>query len=133
MAKAGIERLGLNENFIDLDFLPAIGQGIIAVQCRSDDKKTQTFLDRIKNFELLQMIEIERRIVRNLNATCNSALSISSKIDGEVFQTCIEIYGDNEIISEEFSSDLNSIDESIKIVVDNIIKKGGLKLLDENY
>ena len=45
----------------------------------------------------------------------------------------IEIYGDNEIISEEFSSDLNSIDESIKIVVDNIIKKGGLKLLDENY
>ena len=133
LAKAGIERLGLNENFIDLDFLPAIGQGIIAVQCRSDDKKTQTFLDRIKNFELLQMIEIERRIVRNLNATCNSALSISSKIDGKVFQTCIEIYGDNEIISEEFSSDLNSIDESIKIVVDNIIKKGGLKLLDENY
>ena len=133
LAKAGIERLGLNVNFIDLDFLPAIGQGIIAVQCRSDDKKTKTLLDQIKNFELLQMIEIERRIVRNLNATCNSALSIKSKIDGDEFQTCLEIYGDNEIISEEFSSDLNSIDESIKIVVDKIIEKGGLKLLDESY
>ena len=133
LAKAGIERLGLNVNFIDLDFLPAIGQGIIAVQCRSDDKKTKTLLDQIKNFELLQMIEIERRIVRNLNATCNSALSIRSKIDGNEFQTCLEIYGDNEIISEEFSSDLNSIDESIKIVIDKIIEKGGLKLLDESY
>ncbi len=133
LAKAGIERLGLNENYIDLDFLPAIGQGIIAVQCRSNDKKTKTLLDQIKNFELLQMIEIERRIVRNLNATCNSALSIRSKIDGDEFQTCLEIYGDNEIISEEFSSDLNSIDESIKIVIDKIIEKGGLKLLDESY
>lgn len=133
LAKAGIERLGLNVNFIDLDFLPAIGQGIIAVQCRSDDKKTKTLLDQIKNFELLQMIEIERRIVRNLNATCNSALSIRSKIDGDVFQTCLEIYGDNEIISEEFSSNLNSIDDSINIVIDKIIKKGGLKLLDESY
>ena len=133
LAKAGIERLGLNVNFIDLDFLPAIGQGIIAVQCRSDDKKTKTLLDQIKNFELLQMIEIERRIVRNLNATCNSALSIRSKIDGDEFQTYLEIYGDNEIISEEFSSNLNSIDDSIKIVIDKIIKKGGLKLLDESY
>ena len=133
LAKAGIERLGLNVNFIDLDFLPAIGQGIIAVQCRTNDKKTKTLLDQIKNFELLQMIEIERRIVRNLNATCNSALSIRSKIDGDEFQTCLEIYGDNEIISEEFSSDLNSIDESIKIVIDKIIEKGGLKLLDESY
>ena len=133
LAKAGIERLELNENYIDLNFLPAIGQGIIAVQCRSDDKKTKTLLDHIKNLELLQMIEIERRIVRNLNATCNSALSIRSKIDGDEFQTCLEIYGDNEIISEEFSSDLNSIDESIKIVIDKIIEKGGLKLLDESY
>jgi hydroxymethylbilane synthase len=133
LAKAGIERLGLNVNYIDLDFLPAIGQGIIAVQCRSDDKKTKNMLDQIKNFELLQMIEIERRIVRNLNATCNSALSIKSEIDRGIFQTCIEIYGDNKIISEEFSSDLNSIDESIKIIIDNIIEQGGLKLLDENY
>ena len=79
------------------------------------------------------MIEIERKIVRNLNATCNSALSIKSKIDDDVIQTYLEIYGDNEIISEEFSSDLNSIDESIKIVIDKIIEKGGLKLLNENY
>jgi hydroxymethylbilane synthase len=133
LAKAGIERLELNENYIDLDFLPAIGQGIIAVQCRSDDRETKKLLDNIKNNELLTMIGIERKIMRNLNATCNSALSISSKINGNTFETEIEIYGENQIISEKLISDLSSIDRSVKIIINKITEKGGLRLLDENY
>ena len=133
LAKAGIERLELNENYIDLNFLPAIGQGIIAVQCRSDDRETKKLLDNIKNNELLTMIGIERKIMRNLNATCNSALSISSKINGNTFETEIEIYGENQIISEKLISDLSSIDRSVKIIINKITEKGGLRLLDENY
>ena len=133
LAKAGIERLELNENYIDLNFLPAIGQGIIAVQCRSNDKKTKTLLDQIKNLELLKMIYIERKIIRHLNATCNSALSISSKINGDTFESNIEIYGEEEIISEKLISKFSDIDKSIKNVVNNIIERGGLSLLDENY
>jgi len=133
LAKAGIERLELNENYIDLNFLPAIGQGIIAVQCRSDDRETKNLLENIRNNELLTIIEIERKIIRSLNATCNSALSISSKINDDTFESEIEIYGENEIISEKLISDLNSIDRSIKMAINNITIKGGLKLLDENY
>tara|TARA_B100001989_G_scaffold13988_1_gene8748 strand:+ start:3213 stop:4091 length:879 start_codon:yes stop_codon:yes gene_type:complete len=133
LAKAGIERLELNENYIDLNFLPAIGQGIIAVQCRSNDRETKNLLENIKNNELLTMIEIERKIIRSLNATCNSALSISSKINDDTFESEIEIYGENEIISEKLISDINSIDRSIKMAINNITIKGGLKLLDENY
>lgn len=133
LAKAGIERLELNENYIDLNFLPAIGQGIIAVQCRSNDKKTKTLLDQIKNLELLKMIYIERKIIRHLNATCNSALSISSKINGDTFESNIEIYGEEEIISEQLISKFSEIDKSIKNIVNRITERGGLKLLDENY
>ncbi len=133
LAKAGIERLELNENYIDLNFLPAIGQGIIAVQCRSNDRETKNLLENIKNNELLTMIEIERKIIRSLNATCNSALSISSKMNDDTFESEIEIYGENEIISEKLISDISSIDRSIKMAINNITIKGGLKLLDENY
>ncbi len=133
LAKAGIERLELNENYIDLNFLPAIGQGIIAVQCRSNDKKTKALLDQIKNLELLKMIYIERKIIRHLNATCNSALSISSKINGDTFESNIEIYGEEEIISEQLISKFSAIDKSIKNIVNRITERGGLRLLDENY
>ena len=133
LAKAGIERLELNENYIDLNFLPAIGQGIIAVQCRSNDKKTKNLLDQIKNSDLLKMIYIERKIIRHLNATCNSALSISSKINGDTFESNIEIYGEEEIISEQLISKFSEIDKSIKNIVNRITERGGLRLLDENY
>ena len=133
LARAGLERLNLNENYIDLNFLPAIGQGIIAVQCRSNDTKTQTLLDQIRNNGLLKMIEIERKIVRNLNANCNSALSIKSRINDDICETDVEIYGEDVIISEKLISDLNNIDESIKILVTNIFEKGALKILDEDY
>ena len=133
LARAGLERLNLNENYIDLNFLPAIGQGIIAVQCRSNDTKTQTLLDQIRNNGLLKMIEIERKIVRNLNATCNSALSIKSRINDDICETDVEIYGEDMIISEKLISDLNNIDESIKILVMNIFEKGALKILNEDY
>ena len=133
LAKAGIERLELNENYIDLNFLPAIGQGIIAVQCRSNDKKIKTLLDQIKNLELLKLIDIERKIIRQLNATCNSALAISSQINGDTFESNIEIYGEEEIISEQLISKFSEIDKSIKNIVNRITERGGLKLLDENY
>ena len=133
LARAGLERLNLSENYIDLNFLPAIGQGIIAVQCRSNDTKTQTLLDQIRNNGLLKMIEIERKIVRNLNATCNSALSIKSRINDGICETDVEIYGEDMIISEKLISDLNNIDESIKILVMNIFEKGALKILNEDY
>ena len=90
-------------------------------------------MENIKNNELLTIIEIERKIIRSLNATCNSALSISSKINDDTFESEIEIYGENEIISEKLISDLNSIDRSIRMAINNITIKGGLKLLDENY
>ena len=133
LARAGLERLNLNENYIDLNFLPAIGQGIIAIQCRSNDTETRTLLDQIRNNGLLKMIEIERKIVRNLNANCNSALSIKSRINDDICETDVEIYGEDVIISEKLISDLNNIDESIKILVTNIFEKGALKILDEDY
>ena len=79
------------------------------------------------------MIEIERKIVRNLNATCNSALSISSKINGDTIESDIEIYGEEEIISEKLISEFSAIDKSIKNLVIKIKERGGLRLLDENY
>ena len=79
------------------------------------------------------MIEIERKIIRHLNATCNSALSISSKINGDTIESDIEIYGEEEIISEKLISEISAIDKSIKNLVTKIKERGGLRLLDENY
>ena len=79
------------------------------------------------------MIDIERKIIRHLNATCNSALSIISKINGDTIEIDLEIYGEEEIISEKLISEFNAIDKSIENLVTKIKQRGGLRLLDENY
>jgi hydroxymethylbilane synthase len=132
LARAGIERLQFNENYIDLNFLPAIGQGVIAIQCRSDDQKTKNKLSKIRNEELQQCIEIERYIVRRLDATCSSALSIKANLSNECLNVDLEIYGKETFLSKSISSEIGSQPEVLDKLIDEIISEGGLQLLNEN-
>lgn len=132
LAKAGIERLQFNENYIDLNFLPAIGQGVIAIQCRSDDQETKNKLSKIRNEELQQCIGIERYIVRRLDATCSSALSIKANLSNECLNVDLEIYGKETFLSKSISSEISSQPEVLNKLIDEIISEGGLELLNEN-
>ena len=133
LARAGIERLGFNENYIDLDFLPAIGQGVIAIQCRSDDQETKKILSKLKNEELDQCIEIERYVVRRLNATCSSALSIKANLLSNHFNVDLEIYGKEAFISKSISSERVYQKDALDKFIDEVLSEGGLELLNENY
>ena len=79
LAQAGIDRLNLNVNCIALDestFLPATGQGVIAIQCRREDKKIEDLCSKIANKSDIAALELERRIIMGLEADCNSAIGI---------------------------------------------------------
>ena len=132
LARAGIERLQFNENYIDLNFLPAIGQGVIAIQCRSEDQETKNKLSKIRNEKLQQCIETERYIVRRLDATCSSALSIKANLSNECLNVDLEIYGKESFLSKSISSEIGSQPEVLDKLIDEIISEGGLQLLNEN-
>lgn len=132
LARAGIERLQFNENYIDLNFLPAIGQGVIAIQCRSDDQETKNKLSKIRNEELQQCIETERYIVRRLDATCSSALSIKANLSNECLNVDLEIYGKETFLSKSISSEIGSLPKVLDKLINEIISEGGLQLLNEN-
>ena len=132
LARAGIERLQFNLDYIELDFLPAIGQGIIAIQCRSNDSETKKVLSQIRDKTLIQSIEIERYLVRALQATCSSALSVQSNIYGSDFDLDLEIYGRENFISKNFTGQLKNQTESLDNFINEIITEGGLEMLNEN-
>ena len=60
-------------------------------------------------------------------------VNTEKRINDGICETDVEIYGEDMIISEKLISDLNNIDESIKILVMNIFEKGALKILNEDY
>jgi hydroxymethylbilane synthase len=73
LAAAGLKRLGLNAAYAPLGFdvmIPAVGQGIIACQCREDDRETQTILAPINDPHTLACAEAERVFLRAMGGGC---------------------------------------------------------------
>lgn len=95
LARAGLERLGFSstDNQLSCDsgqfffeilpretFLPAGGQGIIALQIRADDQSTKAMLDPINDRETLLCLETERGFLRRLHADCNFPVGVLATI-----------------------------------------------------
>jgi hydroxymethylbilane synthase len=108
LARAGLERLGFSATNGELNFdrsrffleivseeifLPAGGQGIIALQIRADDERSKSVLDPINEGETLLCLQAEREFLRRLDADCDFPVGVfatinngTMKMRGQVFK-----------------------------------------------
>jgi len=97
LANAGLKRLGLDaENaLIKFEasefwaallprevFVPAGGQGVIAIQIRSDDEQLREMVGEISHFDTRLALRAEREFLRLLDADCNQPIGVFAHIDG---------------------------------------------------
>lgn len=83
MAKAGLDRLGISENVHPISkekFIPAAGQGAIAVECRSDDVETLELLKTLDDPKTRAEVETERAVLKHMNAGCSSPIGVNAEI-----------------------------------------------------
>jgi len=75
MAVAALQILGLTERIADVlpvaDFVPAVGQGCVAVECRVADDDTLAALATIDHAETRRAVEIERAFLGELGSGCS--------------------------------------------------------------
>jgi len=86
MARSGLERIGLASRiayeFSIQEMLPAVGQGIVAVECAADDWQTRRILSGIDDPAAHRSADAEREVLWVLNGHCNSPIAGFSTIDG---------------------------------------------------
>ena len=86
MARAGLERVGLANRiayeFSIQEMLPAVGQGIVAVECAINDWETRRILSRIDDLASHRSADAEREVLWVLNGHCNSPIAGFSTIQG---------------------------------------------------
>lgn len=74
LAQAGLERLGLEQaikEVLDPEWmLPAVGQGALGLECRSDDQPTQLLLQKIDDACARQAVTAERAFLFALGGGC---------------------------------------------------------------
>jgi hydroxymethylbilane synthase len=90
LARAGLQRLGRDgEAGGVLDparFVPAPGQGTLALQARSDDDATCAALAAIGDAEALACLTAERALARSLNAGCDTPLGAHAIANDEALK-----------------------------------------------
>jgi hydroxymethylbilane synthase len=79
LAYAGLKRLGLAHRATTLleidDFLPAVGQGAIAVTARADDRATHQALEPILDAETGHALATERAFLAILDGSCRTPIA----------------------------------------------------------
>lgn len=90
LAAAGLKRLGLTVRITallspDLS-LPAVGQGALGIECRTDRPDLIEFLQPLHHLETAQCIEAERAMSRALGGSCQVPLGGFAEIEGGVLR-----------------------------------------------
>jgi porphobilinogen deaminase len=107
LAHAGLERLGLNPSCARIQFeesefftallprevfVPAGGQGVIAMQIRSDDEQLREIVNAINDFDTRLALRAEREFLRLLNADCNQPVGVLAVVDGTIMKIRGQIF-----------------------------------------
>lgn len=86
LAAAGLERLGLHERirhaFAPGEMLPAAAQGVIGIECRTDNAPLTRVLGQLTHRQTLQTTTAERIIARTLQASCQSPVATYATVNG---------------------------------------------------
>ena len=121
LALAGVKTLKLEENIKHIfsveEMLPAVGQGIIAAQCRKDEINIIKILKKINNEETMQCAIAERSLLKTLGGDCDTAvggLAIIQKNELTLSAQLFSDSGDQDYICKrkgrrEDGSDLGAI------------------------
>ena len=85
MSCAGIKYLNLeneiSEFFSSDKLIPSAGQGIIALQCRENDKEIISILNKINHNETYKRAHAERNILKVLEGDCETAIGAHAVIE----------------------------------------------------
>jgi len=96
---AGIQMLKLEnevKEIFSLDkILPALGQGVIALQSRQDDKKILNILKMINHEETFYCVQAERALLEAIGGDCDTAIGGLAKLSNNKLILKSELFSDD--------------------------------------
>nr|WP_301294301.1 hydroxymethylbilane synthase [Nitrobacter winogradskyi] len=87
LALAGLNRLGLQDKATRIletdEFLPAVGQGAIAIESRRDDDRINAFVKAIGDPETEVALSAERSFLALLDGSCRTPIGGHCRVNGD--------------------------------------------------
>ena len=96
LSYAGIKSLGLDKNisqiFSTSEVIPSAGQGVIALQCRKEDKEIINLLKKINHQTTYHCVQAERNVLKALDGDCETAVGAFAQIDKDKINIEAELF-----------------------------------------
>ena len=84
--------------------LPAIGQGVIALQCKKDDQKTLNILKPINDKDTYYCIQAERALLEAIGGDCDTAIGGLAILSNKKISLKSELFSNDGKKKFEFQS-----------------------------
>ena len=136
LSYAGIKSLSIEDRITEVfsteEIIPSAGQGVISLQCRSDDNKTISVLDKINDKETFQRAHAERNVLKVLEGDCETAIGAHAIIEANKIILEAELFsldGSQRFYEKKFSKIENSkelgkdVGQILKIKSNNSYKR----------
>jgi hydroxymethylbilane synthase len=137
LAYAGVKRLGFESyvtDFISPDIiLPAVGQGVIAVEAREDDLATRHYLDLINDMNSYMQISAERAFLEKLQGGCQVPIAALGKIEHDeiILEGLVSSLDGTRVFKSQEKGELAKSSEVGRILAGRLLKQGADAILAE--
>jgi hydroxymethylbilane synthase len=116
LARAGLARLSLSPAHHEFSFegrrlsievlplevfLPAGGQGIIALQVRANDEIMKAIVDLVNDGKTLLCLRAEREFLRLLHGDCDCPVGVLATIEGDTMKLRAQLFTDQSVAPRE--------------------------------
>ncbi len=139
LASAGLKRLGMADRITQRidpsDSLPAIGQGAIGVECRSDDATIHHYLNALHDEQTHVRVTAERAMNARLNGGCQVPIAgFAEIIDDQLYLRGLVGQPDGSVIYRaEQSGSLNDAEKIGQAVAEDLLQQGANEILTALY
>lgn len=139
LASAGLIRLGLAErirSFIEVEqSLPAVGQGAVGIECRSDDLAVQQLLAPLADQQTTLCVLAERAMNRRLQGGCQVPIGGYAIIENEQLwlRALVGELDGSQIIRAEGQGDLTAAEQLGTQIAESLLAQGAGQILAKVY
>lgn len=139
LAAAGLKRLGMEDKITEYfsieAMLPAVGQGAIGLECRSNDEDVLMVLEKLNHQPTYQRVIAERCVSKALQATCSTPIAAYATIDEDklTLQAFLSTPDGEESIQAHDVDELSHFKAIGERVAKQLVDQGGKAFLDPHH
>lgn len=75
LAEAGLQALDIRRTWIKIPTIPAVGQGVIALQTRKTDEETIKIVQKVNHKKTYAQAQVERAFLKGIGGDCHTKLA----------------------------------------------------------